>query len=409
MSVAPKENRLVVKPVENNDELRDAVDMIAKTFAIDYFAATRWIESRGAGYPGHRREHTRIALWNGEPAGALRINSETIRIGEARLKTGGLGWVTTLPRHRNKGIATALVQDALDYMVRHNYHVSMLFGIPNFYHRFTFTTTLAEHNAVIETGEALAADKKGLRMRQAKPGDIPAIQKIHAGGDTATACSLLRSSAHITSQWEHWKGARVLTNGQGRVVGYFHGAREGDCYVVKEAGLGDTSVAGDVLYACARLAGDEALGQIRFHVPPTHALARVLLQYKSIHEMHILGIPYGMMAFVNLGEALESLIPEWENLLEQSALRDVRVEATLLVDKNAYRIRANKGAIDVAQAAGANKVTLSASNLMHLATGYRHPEDVLDEKRRMLTSEARALIETIFPKRNPYVWLLDRF
>ena len=168
-------------------------------------------------------------------------------------------------------------------------------------------------------------------------------------------------------------------------------------------------MAGDVLHACARLAGDEALGQIRFHVPPTHALARFLLQYKSIHEMHILGIPYGMMAFVNLGETLESLIPEWESLLAQSGLRDVRVETTLLVDKDSYRIRANKGAIDVAQAAGANKITLSEPNLMHLITGYRYPEDTLNEKRRMLIPHARALIETIFPKRHPYVWLLDRF
>ena len=409
MNVVPNENRLVVKPVENDDELCGAVDMIAKTFTMDYFTATRWIQSRGAGYPGHRREHTRIALWNGEPAGALRINSETIRIGEARLKMGGLGWVTTIPRHRNKGVASALVQDALEYMARHNYHVSMLFGIPNFYHRFGFTTTLAEHNAVIETGEAFAAEKKGLRVRQAKPGDISAIQKIHAASDTATTCSLLRSSAHITSQWEQWKGVRVLTNGQGRVVGYFHGVRDADCYAVKEAGVADPSVAGDLLHACARLAGDEALAQIRFHAPPTHALARFLLQYKSIHEMHILGIPYGMMAFVNLGETLESLIPEWENLLAQSSLRDLRVEATLLVDNDAYRIRANKGAVDVAQAAGPNKISLSPSNLAHLVTGYRYPEDILDEKRRMLTPEARILIETIFPKRHPYVWLLDRF
>lgn len=409
MSALNKHKQLTVKPVENDEELRLAVDIIAKTFAIDYFAAMRWLESRGAGYPGHRREHTRIAMWNGELAGALRINSETIRIGEARLKTGGLGWVTTIPRHRKKGVATALVLDALDYMRPRNYHMSMLFGIPNFYHRFGFTVTLAEHNTAIETAEAVRGGKNRLRVRLAKPGDIPAIQKLHAAGDTATACSLLRSSAHITSQWEHWKHARVLTNGQGRVMGYFHGAREADQYLVKEAGLADRPMAADILSACAKLAAEEALGHIRFQMPPNHALARFLLQYKTIHEMRILGIPYGMMAFVNIGEALESLMPEWENLLESSALRDQRIETTLLVDGEAYRIRANKCAIDVAQTIGSNKITLTKHNLMHLVTGYRHPEDILDEKRRMLTPQARNLIQTIFPKRNPYVWLLDRF
>lgn len=409
MNAISKDSRLVVKPVENDEELRLAVDIIAKTFDMDYYRATRWIESRGAGYPGHRREHTRIALWNGKLAGALRINSETIRLGEARLKTGGLGWVSTIPRYRKKGVASALVLDALDYLQRRNYHVSMLFGIPNFYHRFGFTVTLAEHNAVIEAGEAATADKKGLRLRSAKPGDIPAIQKIHAAGDAATACSLLRSSAHITSQWEHWKAARVLTNGQGRVMGYVHGEREADCFVVKEADVADANATGDLLHVCARLAADEALARIRFHVPPTHSLARFLLQYQSIHEMHILGVPYGMMALVNTGETLESMIPEWESHLQHSALRDQRIEATLLVDREAWRIRANKGAIDVAQATGSNKITLTPGNLIHLITGYRHAEDILNQKRRMLTPNARALVETIFPKRNPYVWLLDRF
>ena len=81
-----------VRAVATNEELRLANDLMAKSQSADYFSALRWLETSGAGYPGYVREHTRIALRGGEIAGALRLNTETIRLGEARLKTGGIGW-----------------------------------------------------------------------------------------------------------------------------------------------------------------------------------------------------------------------------------------------------------------------------------------------------------------------------
>ena len=89
--------------------------------------------------------------------------------------------------------------------------------------------------------------------------------------------------------------------------------------------------------------------------------------------------------------------------------RELRTEFTLVVDRANYRIRANRGAIDVATTAGACKIGLSGGDLMHLLTGYRHPGDVLDERRCIVTTDARALFGTVFPKRHPYVWRFDRF
>ena len=115
------------------------------------------------------------------------------------------------------------------------------------------------------------------------------------------------------------------------------------------------------------------------------------------------------MTFVDVGEALESMIPEWESLLARSAARDDRAELTFVVNNAPYRIRANCGAMDVANVPGKNKVGLTAAELMHLVTGYRLAQDVLAARRRIVTPEARALIGVLFPKRAPYVWHFDRF
>jgi predicted N-acetyltransferase YhbS len=395
--------------VETNEELKNANDLMAKIHMADYFTALNWLETCGAGYPGFRREHTRIALWRGELAGSLRMNTETIRLGEARLKMGGFGWVTTAPRHRHKGICRALINDTLEYMRQNNYHVSMLFGIPDFYHRFAFTTTLADYGISVDLSETLAVTPVSLRVRDAKPGDIPAIQKIHNANDTDVACSLLRGSAHLTNRWERGKGIRVLTNSQGRVMAYFFANRESDHLRVTEVGIGEGVNCGEILGACARLAGAEALAKIKFLVPPPHMFARYLLRYRSMHEMQVFRDCGGMMTFVNIPETLESMIPEWECLLARSSLRDKRVEVTLVIGRTYLRIRANRGAIDIAQSMGTNKLGVSLDDLIHLVTGYSYLQDILLPRRRLLTEEARAFLGVIFPKRCPYVWPFDRF
>ncbi|MCC6145749.1 MAG: GNAT family N-acetyltransferase [Candidatus Hydrogenedentes bacterium] len=401
---------LLVRGVETSEELRLANDLMAKIFHRDYFEAWRWLESSAANYPGFLREHTRVALWRGNLAGTLRINTETIRIGEARLKMGGFGYVATSPDYRHKGIGRALMLDGLAYMAQHNYHVSMLFGIPNFYHRFGFCTTLSEYATTVDVLEASEAYHPDYRIRDGKPGDIRAIQKLHATNDGDIACSLLRTAAHITNRWERWKTVRVLTNAQGRIVGYFLPRAEEDVLSVEEVGVEDAQACGAVLHACAAAARKHFLPRIRFHVPPQHPFTNHLIRYRSIHETRMTRDGGGMMALVNLGETLESMIPEWESLLQVSAAREFRTEVTFVIDGAAtYRVRVNRGAVDIANSAGKNKLSLSSRDLLQLLTGYRFLDEILNSERRILTLESRQLLASIFPKRTPYVWLMDRF
>ena len=143
--------------------------------------------------------------------------------------------------------------------------------------------------------------------------------------------------------------------------------------------------------------------------PPSHPFLQLLLQYRSVHEMEITRSRGGMMSFVSLEETLESMIPEWESQLLQSSLCNQRIEVTLVVAHAAYRIRADRGAISIAPAAGPNKLSVTAAELMHLLTGYRYLDEVFNRKRRMITPDARAFLALLFPKRTPYVWNLDRF
>ena len=400
---------LELRGVANAEELHLAHDLMAKVHVPRYHEGMHWLETSGSGYPGYLREHTRVAFLDGELAGALRLTTDTIRIGEARLKMGGFGWVTTAPRYRHKGIACEMMRDTMRYMQHQQYHVSMLFGIPNFYHRFGFTTSIALHYTSIDTLEALTATHPQYRLREGKPGDIPALQKIHNAHDAAVACSVVRSRAHITNRWEQFRPVTVLTDDKGKVMAYFLPRPANDALGIHEIGVVDRRACGALLHACARQAQEEFLRKITFHAPPCHPFIQYLLQYKSNHEMAVQRDEGGMLAFVNLEETLESMIPEWESALMLSAAKDYRTQVTLVLDRKFYCIRANKGAIDISANSGSNKVSLSIAELMHLMTGYRYLEEILSSQRRIIAPDARALLNALFPKRAVYVWGPDRF
>jgi hypothetical protein len=138
-------------------------------------------------------------------------------------------------------------------------------------------------------------------------------------------------------------------------------------------------------------------------------MGRFLTQFRSTHEMRVERDGGCMMRLVNTAETLESMIPEWESVLAASAAREWRTEFTLLVDGTPYRVRTNRGAVDVAATTGSNKVSMKAGDLAHLITGYRDPADVLAERHYLMSGEARTLFALLFPKRCPYVWRFDRF
>lgn len=398
---------IVIKGVENPEELNAVRELMAKVHFSDYYTGMQWLDVSDQGYPEYKREHNRLLYAEGELAAALRIFTYTMRIGEARLKMGGIGCVTTAGPSRQKGYAAKLMSDSLQYLFSHGYHVSTLFGIAEFYHRWGFASALPEYASMIDVREAALAPAPVFKHRTMKPGDIPAVQRIHTRNDNETACSVIRLGGHISARWERWKKARIITNDKGRVLAYFMGNAQGTEFVVEEAGALEYAWCAAVLNACMTLAKKECASRIRFAMPPSHPFIRYLLQYRSDHEMHVSRNSNGMLAVVHIEETLECMIPEWESRLRSATA--LCAEITLMVKRKPYRIRAHHGAVDIAAMNGTNKISLSRVELAQLIAGARHPDEILAIKRRVVNASGAALLAAIFPKRTPYIWLIDRF
>ncbi len=103
------------------------------------------------------------------------------------------------------------------------------------------------------------------------------------------------------------------------------------------------------------------------------------------------------------------MIPEWEHRLHKSLLREMSCEVTLIIDTTPYRIRVHYGVLDIAKQLGRNKFTISRQTFTQLLTGYEHFFEVWSQDRRLINREGKALLEVLFPKRNPYITPFDRY
>ena len=223
------------------------------------------------------------------------------------------------------------------------------------------------------------------------------------------ACSLIRTQAHLANKWRQWETVRVLTDGRGKVAAYFRGRLLDSGYTVDEFGAADADACAGVLHAAALLSRQAGAAWLSFNGPPDHPMVRQVRRRCAEMGLEIAAHTVGMMAFANVGEALESMIPEWENRLLRLAPVPPHAELTLLAGRTAWRVRAHHGAVDISPGSGGNKIAFSAQELIGLTVGALELGEVLASKRHILGTEAAVLLRAMFPKRTPYVWTVDRF
>lgn len=400
---------IIIKGVETADEQDTVNDLVTKVHYPGYYPARQQLDAFIANYPEYHREHTRMLLADGQLAACLCLFTHTIRIGEARIKMGGIGNVATAGPWRGKGCAALLMGDVMHYMKSHGYHLSMLFGIADFYYRWGFTSVLPDYTSAVELKEAEVTESPACRERAVKPGDIPGLLRIHNRNDSESSCSIIRSSGHFTNRWERWKEARILTDPRGKVVAYFLCRTSGGELHVDELGTAEHQWNPAVLRHCVLKAKNEYASRLRFNLPPSHNFVGYVMRFSSDHEMHVYRNSHGMVAPVNIEETLECMLPEWESALAASAVSDISISVTLVIDRIPYRIRAHHGMLDIAGGPGENKLSITSQEFMQALTGYHHLPEILEGKRSVLTEKVMTLLGILFPKRTPYIWQLDRF
>jgi predicted acetyltransferase len=346
---------------------------------------------------------TRIDLLEDEKrVSGLDVFDLQMRIGDVPVRCGGIGNVWTAREQRMKGYSRRVLEEAVHLMAEQGYHLSALFGIPNYYDKFGFASALIECEASVVTRDAEGASAR-YPVRAARPEDLPAIARIyelHAQRSGAVVrCPEAWPGFRFGPGWSERFGAFVVTEGE-RVIGYATHDLDPTRCRIGEAGYATPAAYSTLLARAAQLAVERRVERITLHLPPDDPFLHYCRRYGCKVEITYPHRAQGMARIVDQTALLERLQPLFQRRLQATGMGD-RAGALL--------ISTDLGKDCLGQGPQTVSVELPQWLLAQLLLGYRSAPDALFETGARADDGALPMLEALFPAGYPYIWNGDRF
>jgi GNAT superfamily N-acetyltransferase len=382
------------------------------------------------GHPDFKPEQLRGAFRGQEQLGGYILHEREMRLGRARISTGCIGMVVVHPQHRNQGVASALMSDAIQFARTRKHALLFLNGIPKFYHRYGYSDVIPLSTAEIERSAVLAQTPSSYIVRQATPDDAApmlALYKRHFGPYTGSFVRSLEVQHYIIPRRAQ---PRLAIAPGGEVRGYIWNinGRAAD-----EVAADDWEALLALLQYHARLPEvtneTGAPDTLQYRFPPSSPLLRWLVDsvevpdtshwdnpadHWSVRVMTAYHRYAGWMArLVHLPTLMQALLPELRERWRRS-LASWRGEIVLTVGEEMYALRIVDGEIYLVDPANAayeigpqvQTVRLTPQAFTQMVFGYRTPSDLLQQT---VNDEVLAVLSILFPGGHAWITRSDWF
>ena len=364
--------------------------------------------------PGKRRHKVEL-VDDGAVVCSATIHDREMRLGDAWVRMGGIGDVTTKPQFRGRGYARRMLDDTVRFMRTEGYAVSVLFGISNFYHRFGFEPVLLGKSAVSVATRAAETLRGPLSVREGVPADGAVLLRIYeatsgkeAGAIKRTAAEFLPTGAAIGD----WSVARVawVAEYAGEPVAY--ALAEPEWQSESDWRLPAFEIA--VMPQFVSTAGPSLLGalgadaarrrveRLQFELLPDNPLLGVLRPIGFDLHVKYTGNQGGMGRIIDLAALAQALTPTLQR-------RNAALNGSVRV--GALRLRCGDEQAEIELGGGGPPVSLCLPQdaLLQLMIGYRSIQELHMAHPACVGGEESASVAGLFPQRYPYTWAIDHF
>ncbi|HEX2948827.1 MAG TPA: GNAT family N-acetyltransferase, partial [Armatimonadota bacterium] len=121
------------------------LDLLAKTFSDHgYFFYRDYSRDNYLGSTTYDWNAARIGFIGDELVTHVGVWGYQMRIGTARVQVGRVGAICTHADFRKQGLMDQTMAAVLDTLYNRGYDMSILFGIPNYYHRYGYVSAWAD-------------------------------------------------------------------------------------------------------------------------------------------------------------------------------------------------------------------------------------------------------------------------
>lgn len=370
-------------------------------------------EIRVADFPRSHRVELLLDELGGSAVSWLTINDLEMKVGGVYLKTGGLGGVGTLEEYRLRGYSRRVIEFSIDYMVRNEYDVSMLFGIPDYYFRWGYASTLPLCKITMPLRNAERA-RPGLNARPMAKEDANTVLDIYELTNESRTGPLKRYRGEWFrfkkgSGWNVPADGIVFEDSSGKIVAYCAIDRWPRVMRITEVGAEDPVFYEHVLrYACD-IAFQKRAMELEIYVPFDHPFADLC---RSLGCNVDINYPYasdGMGRIINLKSTFQKLVPVFEERLGASCIKELPPQISFRTDIGIVTLEISDSGVSLSEIESANWIELPQWSLMQLILGYRNPRSILLDQYVKHEGRVEKTLEILFPAGNPHIWHSDWF
>jgi len=365
------------------------------------------------------RRHQRELLVNGHSVSRLVVIDTNIRINSARIRMGGIGGVQTDKEHRMKGYCRVLMEDAIRYMKEEGYDVSMLFGIPGFYRRFGYAPWMPEYRTTIATRVAEKAEVspsvRGYRVRETREEDMAEIVALYNKNNSSRNCPVIRDKKEFKNFPKGLtygsKAESFLIEDRGkRFTGYAVLDRSEEEVNLIEVESKSAIFFPVILRHLADIAVRRRCGQVSLFLPLGHPFAEFCKGFDSEMNVRYFKDREGMIRIINQFAFLQKMQDELSRRIACYGLKGYSGLLNIKTDMETTSIGIHNGRVGIQPGKKrGDTIVLSHPELAQMVTGYRSAGYILSHYNVNKNRKIWHLLNILFPAKNTYFWLADRF
>jgi hypothetical protein len=414
---------------QNPDHLDALADMFGKTFS-GYWDR---VEDSRPNYFGNRNydwQASKIGLSDGQLVSHFGVWEYQMRIGASLVRMAGIGAVATLKTMRGQGLMMKTATACVDSLRENGYDISLLFGIPNFYHRFGYVVTYPEASFIVQ-----------LRDIPESVTDVPYEEYTGDAADLAQFYN--KDNATVTGTYVRPTYLHVRNPKLRRCFtfdgGYVWVQHDGDILNVNDCAGPPESVV-----AVARsIAATDVKPRIRFKfIPRRSPVGEYVQTLTNTYEAHHERTGGPMFKIINIGSLFEKITDELSRRLAESPMRAYSGTLVLADAGEAVRLTVTDGAVTAVEpvkaatdsaaapadpasdaaspdpgraadalraASGADGAVAGGISLVRLVIGDGDPKRVCSQGSIGLSGDAADLVPILFPDQEPSTIQWDRF
>jgi len=408
-----KPRSLSVTPVESLEQIRAAWYVITAGFnsleaadALDLRSTRRPPE-----HPCYDGSLSRLGWWGQRPVGHVGVIRLTLRLGRARLPFAGIAAVCTDPRARGNGVASALMKDVLRASRQAGLPFSLLFGIPDFYHRFGFVPAWPGQS--MKVAVARLPSEPRWRARKAGSRDLRSMVRLYeAIYGTLDGTALRDPRVLLRPKRYHTVVLAGRTARQRAYVAWRRRKTEqiDELEVFEAAGVGPRWKDAVLAYL-ARQATKINREQIVLQLPLSHPIGRQLAFTDAVATLRFRRNSSQLVAVLDFAGLTRAMAGEWQSRLREAGVSVPRAGLVARFRGEVFRWypgRSRGGAVRLARRP--RKVDAAFNDaLARLVMGYGCCEDIVGHYRMKVAERAMPVLRAIFPERQIGYSRLDHF